>query len=376
MLDKAAVNAHLCCYYDAIHKALLALVKGDEIRIWYSSFPFSLAKESGCVRGLFQILLDHDKSNDDSFLTSSPEKLWSLIKDYRHYVEVHRWRKDRSPYKECFELLEKIYSYKRFSRDKKALIFDSKKNMLKTVCIEEVKEARYKGEVWSSLSFIKSLNIKYCPYCNAETVYSIQFDGDDVVKSARSALDHYFPQSEYPFLGISLCNLVPSCTRCNTDIKRDREMDFELHLNPYSECFHDAVRFICRPVDATVTFSVDCAKSEEGFVFDTRPQKDSQPNLANRGIALAEFFKIKDVYNQLFKHEAINYIYKSRLIGSDYYNFVREMLKENLTEAQIKMLFCDLVDETYKINRVRLSKLALDMHQMVEEERQIAKSRS
>lgn len=375
VVDKAAADAHLCCYYDAIHRALLALAKGDTLRIWYYSGSFVLAKTNGCVRCLFSLLLKYDSPKDDSFLTTTPDKLLSLVDDYQLFVKSHGWNKTQSPYKECFELLKRIYSYDRFARNNKALIFDSKKNTLKTVSIAKVQGARYKSDVWSPLSFIKSLNIKYCPYCNAETVYSIKFNGDDVVRSARSALDHYFPQSEYPFLGISLCNLVPSCTRCNTDIKRDREMDFVRYLNPFSECFNDAVRFLCRPLDAGVALSVECADSEEGFVFDIKAQKDSPPNLANRGLALATFFKVKDVYNQLFKHEAINYIYKSRVIGSDYYNFVRDVLKENLTEAQIKMLFCDLVDKPQMINRVRLSKLALDMHQMVEEQRKIAKSR-
>ena len=372
-LDKRAADAHLCCYYDAIHKALLALVKGNEVRLWHSSYTFDLAKTNECVRSFFSVLLEYDKSKDDSFLTATPDKLMSLVKEYWDFVCSHGWRKDQSPFKECLGLLKRLYSYDRFSQEKKALRFDAKTNELKTICIEDVKGACYNGEVWSPLSFIKSLGVKYCPYCNAETVYSITFDGEDVVKSARSALDHYFPRTEYPFLGISLCNLVPSCTRCNTDIKRNRELDFEMHLNPYSDCFHDAVRFTCRPLDASVAFSVDAVSDEEKFVFDVGPQKDSTASLSSKGLALAEFFKVKEVYNRLFKHEAISYIYKSRLLGSRYYNFVQDVLKDNLTEAQIKMLFCDLVDKPQEINRVRLSKLALDMHQMVEEQRKIVK---
>lgn len=53
---------------------------------------------------------------------------------------------------------------------------------------------------------------------------------------------------------------------------------------------------------------------------------------------------------------------------------MRNALKENLSEPQIKNMFCDMVDEPYKINQVRLSKLALDMRQMVDEGRKIAKS--
>ena len=373
-IEEESRRAHLSCYYDALHNALQALADGRAVRFWHSSYKFNLAVNNGCVRGLFRLLLHYDESREESFLTASPDVLWKLIKDFRHYVEAHCWRKDKSPYKECLELMERLYSYDRFAHEGKALLFDSGSNTLKTCAIEDVEEARYKGEIWSALSFIKSLKVRYCPYCNAETIYSIKFDGDEVVKSARSALDHYFAQSEYPFLSISLCNLVPSCTRCNTNIKRDRGMDYEEHLNPYSSSFHDAVRFICKPIDAAVALSADQGNGEEGFVFEIKRRRDCIPSLSDRGIASAKFFKIKDVYDHLFRREALSYIYKSRLIGSEYYNFVRNTLKENLSEPQIKNLFCDMVDEPYKINQVRLSKLALDMRQMVDEGRKIAKS--
>ncbi len=367
-LDKEAARAHLCCYYDAIHSALNALADGDVIKFWHSSYKFSLATANGCVRGLFRLLLKYDSSREDSFLTAPPERLNELVRDYEHYVAVHNWNKGKTPYRECFKLLGALYSYDRFSRAKKALVFDSKKNALRNACIVNIQDARYKGEAWSPICFIKSLNVKYCPYCNAESVYAIKFDGDDIVKSARSALDHYYPISKYPFLGISLCNLVPSCTRCNTDIKGDRELDDRQHLNPYSGSLHDAVKFLCRPIDMAVAFSPEKVNSEDGFVFDVVPRADCPVNLADRGKALSDFFKVKDVYNELFKYEAINYIYKSRLVGSSYCDYVRQMLKANLTDAQIKMMFCDLVDDPSKINRVRLSKLALDMHQMVDEQ--------
>lgn len=79
-------------------------------------------------------------------------------------------------------------------------------------------------ERWDSAELIRKSGIRYCPYCNAETVYVIpkseEANGED---DYRSALDHFLPRSTYPFLGLSIYNLIPSCTRCNTSYKQKRD---------------------------------------------------------------------------------------------------------------------------------------------------------
>lgn len=50
------------------------------------------------------------------------------------------------------------------------------------------------------LPFMKQLNIKTCCYCNAQ--YATTFiNGDDSMASYD--LDHYYPQSKYPYLSTS-----------------------------------------------------------------------------------------------------------------------------------------------------------------------------
>ena len=51
--------------------------------------------------------------------------------------------------------------------------------------------------------------------------------------------------------------------------------------------------------------------------------------------------------------------------GIEYYSYVREKLKGNLSDGQIRELFCGVLENQADINKVRLSKLALDMHEMV-----------
>lgn len=69
--------------------------------------------------------------------------------------------------------------------------------------------------------------IKVCPYCNAEEIPLIF----GLNKNHRPALDHFLPRSKYPFLGVSIYNLIPAGDICNTSFKSD--VDFlDGYLNP------------------------------------------------------------------------------------------------------------------------------------------------
>src|SRR5690606_32118753 len=43
-------------------------------------------------------------------------------------------------------------------------------------------------------------------------------------KKNHFTLDHLLPQSEYPYLSLSLFNLVPSCYSCNSKLKNDKKI--------------------------------------------------------------------------------------------------------------------------------------------------------
>ncbi|WP_173474994.1 HNH endonuclease [Fibrobacter succinogenes] len=62
---------------------------------------------------------------------------------------------------------------------------------------------------WSAYEFTKQLHVDVCPYCGRQYIFTIG-DGD-----GRPQLDHYFPQSDYPYLSCSLYNFIPSCPQCN-----------------------------------------------------------------------------------------------------------------------------------------------------------------
>lgn len=91
----------------------------------------------------------------------------------------------------------------------------------------------------SAIKILRKLNTKVCPYCNRQYVITLQ-NG-----KVRAQFDHYYPKSLYPYLALSLYNLIPSCSVCNMaksslDTKRDAI------LYPYDEEFGYDVKFDVR----------------------------------------------------------------------------------------------------------------------------------
>lgn len=77
----------------------------------------------------------------------------------------------------------------------------------------------------------KELGVMTCPYCNREyTIPRKLSNGREV----HPEFDHFYPKSKYPYLALSLFNLVPSCHVCN-----HLKMEEQINVNPYFKSFED-----------------------------------------------------------------------------------------------------------------------------------------
>lgn len=79
-----------------------------------------------------------------------------------------------------------------------------------------------------AMNIIESIGVEVCPYCNINVIKQDEKKGS-VRRKYRPALDHYFPKSRYPFLSLSIYNLIPSCHECNST----RKADYDTYLNEY-----------------------------------------------------------------------------------------------------------------------------------------------
>lgn len=85
----------------------------------------------------------------------------------------------------------------------------------------------------------KRMNLKSCLYCNSQFTLVVTQNAQDV---AKFQFDHFFPQSQYPYLSISIQNLIPVCANCNLS-KRDVVYSLNEFSHPYHENFHLLTEF-------------------------------------------------------------------------------------------------------------------------------------
>lgn len=85
----------------------------------------------------------------------------------------------------------------------------------------------------------RMLNIKVCPYCNHNFTLYIDIMGKTKMKGLFQ-FDHFYDKSDYPYLSMSLYNLIPSCSLCNHQ-KRTTLLD--LRYNPYFKGISDEFHF-------------------------------------------------------------------------------------------------------------------------------------
>lgn len=83
---------------------------------------------------------------------------------------------------------------------------------------------------------LHEMEIPVCPYCNRLYITVLKR------KKVRPQLVHFFPKSLYPYLALSLYNLVPSCSVCN-QAKADWNTYKKPLLYPYEEEFGEEVVF-------------------------------------------------------------------------------------------------------------------------------------
>ena len=160
---------------------------------------------------------------------------------------------------------------------------------------EDKEDKQEKEKVFTPYEFIKSLNIKACPYCNLEYAQTTTVNGRN--KPLRPAFDHFYPKSKYPFFALSLNNLVPTCTTCNSSIKGDDDSikSYKDIIHPYDEekiNYSDCIKYILMDVpqrsieklldkygeklkDDLNELGISLAKDAKNILIEGAPPKDN-----------------------------------------------------------------------------------------------------
>ena len=87
----------------------------------------------------------------------------------------------------------------------------------------------------------KALKTNVCVYCNREYISTISdLRGQKIISPA---FDHFLSQSEYPYLAISLFNLIPSCYSCNSQLKLAEKFTLDDYLYPHELSYESKAVF-------------------------------------------------------------------------------------------------------------------------------------
>lgn len=139
---------------------------------------------------------------------------------------------------------------------------------------------KYQSNIISTF-FENHIEVHTCYFCNIEFINKFTTK-DNKIKNGFT-LDHYIDKGTYPYLALSLYNLIPSCYTCNSKIKGIDEIN---NLSPSSAnfAFDEKVKFktfmrnknlqIEKESDFTLLlkedFSLDYEEYIKGFMLNER----------------------------------------------------------------------------------------------------------
>lgn len=97
------------------------------------------------------------------------------------------------------------------------------------------------NKTYFGFKLAQALHTNVCVYCNREYISTISDSNGKKIISP--AFDHFLSQSEYPFMAISLFNLIPSCYSCNSQLKLDEKFTLDDYLYPHTSSYENKAQF-------------------------------------------------------------------------------------------------------------------------------------
>lgn len=171
--------------------------------------------------------------------------------------------------------------------------------------------------------FITMYNVQVCPYCNRQYITTARTQKgsksdtpespEEREKRTRPQLDHFKNKNAFPWLALSINNLVPSCGVCNL-LKHDKD---EGILYPFSEGMGSVFVFKTVDNDGQITSVLTGARRAFGD-FDVKllpTVENINDELRERAEQSIRTFLLEEVY-QIHK-KYITSMYFQRYVNTD-----------------------------------------------------------
>lgn len=285
-------------------------------------------------------IIDFNSENNPAktnLLVAEAEKLNAFVASFNSEFDVERFLVGRGT---LAAKLKVIFNYDRFVRIRGRGASD-----------------------WGGVRLMETIlkNVKYCPYCNSELVYSVKFprkfkDGSRCFHHlTRSAFDHFYPRSKYPFLGVSIYNLIPACQRCNSGLKGAYSADLTGVAHPYVDDVHEGMKFV--PVISSVGTDPENYRTVSEIYLVERTRGGCP-----KGVQYGKLFGLDHVYSTQYTVEASDAIWKAGRFSKAYVESkVKEWASAGLAKQDVERVLYGAPLNPDEIDRQRLSKLTIDI---------------
>lgn len=151
---------------------------------------------------------------------------------------------------------------------------------------------------WGAYSLCILARYEVCPYCHIRATNTVLRDANNA--GYRPQLDHFYDRARYPFLALSLGNLVPCCGTCNgPGMKHSKDFVADPHLNPLSDV--SVLNFALGPVNGAEWDPVLLALREPAEKFEVRINVPVGNNKAENSLRTFQLqtqyqMKLRDAY--------------------------------------------------------------------------------
>ena len=225
-------------------------------------------------------------------------------------------------------------------------ILDKESNCYKiiyNIFVSSVYETKF-----DKLSFINSISVDTCPYCNRGYIYSL-----DKTDEIKPQIDHFYPKSLYPFIAMSFYNLIPSCQTCNGFGAKEEKDPLKVNLtNPY----------LLNNTHFKFGYRLNTFEKINPLINKTNLDKNNLTvTLSTKLNGHLKVFKLDKLYEKHADH-VLELIVKSKLeYGEDFRKFLKEKMDFTFADFEIDRMIINNYSSESEIHKRPLAKLYQDI---------------
>ena len=199
---------------------------------------------------------------------------------------------------------------------------------------------------WIFPKFIGQIGFKTCVYCNSQ--YTIT----DEHNTGYYQLDHWLPQSKYPYLSICFFNLYPCCGSCNRMKNNDDENKYACIYAEETSEDRELYRFTIE-VGSLARYILTHDFNQLKIDFDPADETDVI-------VPLKDKMHIDDLYQQ-FKDTAEDVVWKRMAYDKGYKEALCKARLDFISSQDVKRFILGTFDSPEDVHKRPLTKLVQDV---------------